>query len=225
MISHEIRSPLNIISIYSRGIRRQIEDQEVQESLKSIEFTTHSLSLLANQILELSKNENKKLELNKTTFNLKYELEEILKSLSSFVENNENKLLVTNEITEDVMVHSDVVKIHQLFYNIVGNANKFTQKGQISVDVSLEKSNKNNQRLLVEVKDNGAGINEEDLKHIFDSYHQGEISVEVKNLGVGLGLNLCKEIIELFNGKIRVKSKQNEETVVTFDLILDTPEK
>lgn len=225
MISHEIRSPLNIISIYSRGIRRQIEDQDVQESLKSIEFTTHSLSLLANQILDLSKNENKKLALNKTTFNLKYELDEVLKSLSSFVESNENKLLVTNGITEDIMVHSDVVKIHQLFYNIVGNANKFTKKGQISVNVSLEKAAKNTQRLLVEVKDNGAGINEEDLKHIFDSYHQGEISAEIKNLGAGLGLNLCKEIIELFKGKIRVTSKQNVETVVTFDLILDTPEK
>lgn len=225
MISHEIRSPLNIISIYSQGIRRQIQDQEVQESLKSIEFTTHSLSLLANQILDLSKNENKKMALNKTTFNLKYELDEVLKSLSSFVEINENKLLINNSITEDVMIHSDVVKIHQLFYNIVGNANKFTKKGQISVDVSLEKSAKNTQRLLVEVKDNGAGINEEDLKHIFDSYHQGEISAEVKNLGAGLGLNLCKEIIELFNGKIRVTSKQNEETIVTFDLILDAPEK
>lgn len=225
MISHEIRSPLNIISIYSRGIRRQIEDQEVQESLKSIEFTTHSLSLLANQILDLSKNENKKLELNKTTFNLKYELDEVLKSLSSFVETNENELLINNSITEDILIHSDVVKIHQLFYNIVGNANKFTKKGQISVDVSLEKSAKNTQRLLVKVKDNGAGINEEDLKHIFDSYHQGAISTEVKNLGAGLGLNLCKEIIELFNGKIRVISKQNEETTVTFDLILDTPEK
>ena len=225
MISHEIRSPLNIISIYSRGIRRQIEDQEVQESLKSIEFTTHSLSLLANQILDLSKNENKKLELNKTTFNLKYELDEVLKSLSSFVETNENELLINNSITEDVTIHSDVVKIHQLFYNIVGNANKFTKKGQISVDVSLEKSAKNTQRLLVKVKDNGAGINEEDLKHIFDSYHQGAISTEVKNLGAGLGLNLCKEIIELFNGKIRVISKQNEETIVTFHLILDTPEK
>ena len=225
MISHEIRSPLNIISIYSRGIRRQIEDQDVQESLKSIEFTTHSLSLLANQILDLSKNENKKLALNKSTFNLKYELDEVLKSLSNFVENNENKLLVTTGITEDVMVHSDVVKIHQLFYNIVGNANKFTKKGQISVNVSLEKTAKNTQRLLVEVKDNGAGINEEDLKHIFDSYHQGEISAEIKNLGAGLGLNLCREIIELFKGKIRVTSKQNVETVVTFDLILDTPEK
>ena len=163
------------------------------------------------------------MELNKTTFNLKYELDEVLKSLSSFVENNENKLLVTNGITEDVMVHSDVVKIHQLFYNIVGNANKFTKKGKISVDVLLEKSPKNKQTLIVEIKDNGAGINEEDLKHIFDSYHQGAMSAEVKNLGAGLGLNLCREIVELFKGKIRVTSKQNVETVVTFDLILDTP--
>ena len=223
MISHEIRSPLNIISIYSRGIRRQIEDQEVQESLKSIEFTAHSLSLLANQILDFSKNENKKLALNKTTFNLKHELDEVLKSLTSFVENNENKLLINNTITQDTMVHSDVVKIHQLLYNIVGNANKFTKKGQITVNVSLEKSAKNQQNLLVEIKDNGAGINEEDLKHIFESYHQGEISADVKNLGAGLGLNLCKEIVELFNGSIQVTSKQNVETVVTFNLILDTP--
>lgn len=223
-ISHEIRSPLNIISIYSRGIRRQIEDLEVQESLKSIEFTTNSLSLLANQILDFSKNENKKLALNKTTFNLKYELDGILKSLANFVENNENKLLVDNGVIEDVMVLSDVVKIHQLFYNIVGNANKFTKKGQISVNVSLEKAAKNLQRLLVEIKDNGAGINEEDLKFIFDNYHQGEVSAEVKNLGAGLGLNLCKEIIELFNGKISVISKQNVETIVKFDLFLNSIE-
>lgn len=221
MISHEIRAPLNILSIYIRGIRKQFEDEEVQESLKSIEFTTHSLSLLANQILDLSKNENKKLELNKTTFNLKYDLDEVLKSLSSFVENNENEFLVTNEITEDVMVHSDVVKIHQLFYNIVGNANKFTKKGNISIKLKTEKSLTNQLKLFVEVKDNGLGINEEDLKHIFDSYHQGEISAEVKNLGAGLGLNLCKELVELFNGEIKVKSTPNVETVIVFNLVLE----
>ncbi|WKW45962.1 HAMP domain-containing sensor histidine kinase [Myroides sp. JBRI-B21084] len=220
MISHEIRSPLNIISIYTRGISKQVTDEDVQDSLKSIQFTTQSLSLLANQILEFSKNENKKLTLNKSTFNLKTELDEILKALTQFVENNENKLIVENHVKNDVMITSDIVKIHQLFYNIVGNANKFTRKGVIHAWVGIEKSKNNTHTLKVTIKDNGAGISEEDLKHIFNSYQQGKAAADVKDLGAGLGLNLCKEIVELFNGKINVKSKQNVETEVTFYIVL-----
>jgi signal transduction histidine kinase len=196
MISHEIRSPLNIISIYSRNISKQIKDESLQESFKSIEFTTNSLSLLANQILEYSKNENKKLELNKSNFYLKEELDEILKSLSIFVENNGNQLEVKNKITENFQIHSDIIKIHQLFYNLVGNANKFTKKGLIKIDLKTEKAINNKINLSIEIKDNGIGINEDDLKNIFENYYQGEISANVKNFGAGLGLNLCKELIE-----------------------------
>lgn len=221
MISHEIRSPLNILSIYSRNISKQIKDESLQESLKSIQFTTNSLSLLANQVLDYSKNENKKLELNKSEFKLKDELDEILKSLTSFVENNNNQLEIKNAITENFQIHSDVVKIHQLFYNIIGNANKFTKKGLIKIDLKTEKTINNRLNLSIEIKDNGIGINEEDLQHIFESYYQGEISANVKNLGAGLGLNLCKELIELFDGKINVTSKKNVGTTVHFNLSLD----
>lgn len=221
MISHEIRSPLNILSIYSRNISKQIKDESLQESLKSIQFTTNSLSLLANQVLDYSKNENKKLELNKSEFKLKDELDEILKSLTSFVENNNNQLEIKNAITENFQIHSDVVKIHQLFYNIIGNANKFTKKGLIKIDLKTEKTINNRLNLSIEIKDNGIGINEEDLQHIFESYYQGEISANVKNLGAGLGLNLCKELIELFDGKINVTSKKNVGTTVHFNLLLD----
>lgn len=221
MISHEIRSPLNIISIYTRGISKQVTDEDVQDSLKSIQYTIQSLSLLANQILEFSKNENKKLALNKTTFNLKTELDEILKSLGQFVDANENKLIIENNVKNDVMITSDIVKIYQLFYNIVGNANKFTRKGEIRAWVGIEKNKNNTHTLKVAIKDNGAGISEDDLKHIFESYHQGKEAADVKDLGAGLGLNLCKEIVELFNGKIEVKSKQNVETEVKFSIVLD----
>ena len=221
MISHEIRSPLNIISIYSRTLGKQVQDKEVQDSLKSIEFTANSLTLLASQILDFSKNENKKPELNKTVFDLKNELDEILKALTSFVSNNGNKLLVKNSVTQHTIVHTDVVKIHQLFYNIVGNANKFTVNGTISIMLSVNETINNALQFNVEVKDDGAGINEEDLKHIFKSYQQGEVLANVKNLGAGLGLNLCKEIVELFGGKIKVTSKKNIETIVCFNLVLE----
>ena len=222
MISHEIRSPLNILSIYSKNISKQIKDESVQESLKSIQFTTNSLSLLANQVLDYSKNENKKLELNRSNFYLKDELNEILKSLSSFVENNGNRLEIENKISENFLIHSDAVKIHQLFYNIVGNANKFTKKGLITISLNSEKTLDHKINLLVAIKDNGMGIDEADIQHIFESYHQGEISADVKNLGAGLGLNLCKEIIDLFDGTIKVSSKKNIETIVSFNLLLNS---
>ena len=222
MISHEIRSPLNILSIYSKNISKQIKDESVQESLKSIQFTTNSLSLLANQVLDYSKNENKKLELNRSNFYLKDELNEILKSLSSFVENNGNRLEIENKISENFLIHSDAVKIHQLFYNIVGNANKFTKKGLITISLNSEKTLDHKINLQVAIKDNGMGIDEADLHHIFESYHQGEISADVKNLGAGLGLNLCKEIIDLFDGTIKVSSKKNIETIVSFNLLLNS---
>lgn len=221
MISHEIRSPLNIISIYSRTLGKQVQDKEVQDSLKSIEFTANSLTLLASQILDFSKNENKKPELNKTVFDLKNELDEILKALTSFVANNGNTLFIQNNITQHTIVYTDVVKIHQLFYNIVGNANKFTSNGTISIRLSIEETVNNALQFFVEIKDDGAGINEEDLKYIFKSYQQGEVLANVKNLGAGLGLNLCKEIVELFNGEIKVTSKKNIETIVSFNLVLD----
>ena len=221
MISHEIRAPLNIISIYSKGIRNQVEDEDVKDSLKSIEFTTNSLHLLANQILEFSKNESIDMHLNSKAFSLQQELKGLFNALENMVSNNGNQLIILNNIDENLpLVFSDPVKIHQLFYNIIGNANKFTTNGCITIEVNFEYLNKDKLNILVKIIDNGVGIDEEDLKYIFEEYHQGTISKGIKNFGVGLGLNLCREIIELYDGKINVTSKKDIETVVYFNLLL-----
>jgi len=224
MISHEIRSPLNIISILSRNLVRQVSDDTIKESLKSIQFTSNSVSSLAGQILDFSKNENKKLQLDKTTFDLKNELNEITSTLATLVEDNDNRLYVENSIKDHIMVFSDVFKIHQLFYNLIGNANKFTEKGNVFVKLSVEETTYKKIKLFVEIKDEGKGIDDEELKHIFKSYYQGKISNKIKNLGVGLGLNLCKELIELFEGEISITSKKNVSTVLSFNLLLDKME-
>ena len=221
MISHEIRSPLNIISIYSNSISKKIKDEELKSSFKTIQHTTVSLSMLANQILEYSKNENKKLELNKSTFNLKQELSGFLKSLKKLVEDDGNKIEFDCNISEEFMVNSDKVKIHQLFYNIVGNANKFTENGIINIKLDIQQFSSSQYNLFIEIEDNGKGMSENDLKSVFESYYQGLVSEKVHNLGVGLGLNLCKELVELFNGEIKIESKINQGTKVNFNLILD----
>lgn len=221
MISHEIRAPLNMISIHARNIVRQVNDKDIKDSLKSIQFVTTSLSLLANQILDYSKNENRKMKLSKNTFDLKNELDEILKTLSVFVKSQGNTFIVENGVTENIKVYSDATKIQQLFHNIIGNANKFTKRGNILISITPEKSTPDKLKLFIKVKDDGIGIHENDLKYVFESYDQPEHLANIKNIGVGLGLHLCKEIVELFNGEIEITSKKNVETIVSFMLVLD----
>ncbi|TDP61039.1 sensor histidine kinase [Flavobacterium dankookense] len=220
MISHEIRSPLSIISIYSKKISASVKDEEVKETFKSIQFTTNSLQLLSNQILEYSKDENHKLELKNKNFYLKSELEQIITSMSSFVETKANKIMLQSNIKTDYEVYADVAKIHQLFYNIIGNANKFTENGKINVNINADSSSEYEVTLNIDIIDNGIGINEKELESIFEPYYQGSVSSDINNLGIGLGLNLCKEIIELFEGTITATSKENKGTKVTFNLVL-----
>lgn len=221
MISHEIRSPLSLISIYSKMISSSIKDKEIQESFKSIQFTTNSLLLLTNQILEYSKDENRVLKLNKKKFQLVDEIDQIVSSIGSLVESKGNRIEIKSDLDSNYDINSDLIKIHQLFYNLIGNANKFTTNGLIAVTVGHELIADKKLNLKVEIEDNGMGISEEDLKKVFESYYQGTVSESVKDLGVGLGLNLCKEIVELFDGEINIESKIGSGTKVSFNLILN----
>ena len=221
MISHEIRSPLSIISIYSKIIDSMVKEKEAKEVFKSIEFTTNSLLLLSNQILEYSKDENRKFELKNREIILKSELDQIINSLTYLADSKGNKVEIISNLGQDHKVYSDAGKIHQLFYNIIGNANKFTKDGLILVKLDLEDKSNFEHNLKVTVEDNGVGISENDLKNIFESYYQGIVSEKVYNLGVGLGLNLCKEIVTLFDGEIKVESQEGKGTKIMFNLILN----
>lgn len=222
MISHEIRSPLSIISLISRRLVLDVKDDKIKDQFKSIDFTTNSLILLSNQVLEFSKNENRKPELNFQRFEIKNELNKIITSLSPLLENKGNNLDYECIEGEGIFVESDLVKLHQLFYNIIGNANKFTNDGVIKVKFSLKVKNADNLILNAEISDNGIGINQADIENIFDNYYQGLKLDNVSDIGVGLGLSLCKEIIELFEGNIEIQSKENVGTIVSFYLILKT---
>lgn len=220
MISHEIRSPLSIIGLYSKKAGVLTKDAEMKETFKSIEFTTNSLLLLSNQILEYSKEENYEPSLKCKNMLLKEEIYHILNSMTSLVETKGNNLKFASNLKDDTIVYSDTAKIHQLFYNLIGNANKFTDNGLIEVTITLNELSEYEMNLKVIVSDNGTGIAVADLKNIFESYYQGTVSEKVNDLGVGLGLNICKEIIELFDGEITVESMEGKGTKVAFNLIL-----
>ena len=220
MISHEIRTPLSILSLYSGQLKNQTADPMMKQLFESISFTTKSANLLANQILEFSKNEQKKLTVNPVSFNVKDELFEVLQGLKSLVEENENQLVINLEVSNDVIVQSDIVKIYQIFYNLVGNANKFTEKGTITVEAKVKETEKSNFVLDVSIADTGKGIRQEDIAAVFSNFYQSVAEEKVHNLGAGLGLYLCKELIELLNGKIIIESSLNKGTIVRFSIKL-----
>lgn len=216
MISHDIRSPLHTVSIFIKGLKKKALQPEIESSLKAIEMTTSSMLLLANQILDFSKNKTVPFRLSPMHFNLRTELDAITHELESFVATNGNLLVVRNHVAEEREVYTDLVKMYQLFYNLVGNANKFTQNGTIQVHIHCEEATAHSLKLEVEISDDGVGIEENDLAHIFDHYYQANSLRHVQNIGIGLGLNLCKEIVELFDGAITIDSEVNKGTTVRF---------
>jgi signal transduction histidine kinase len=225
MISHEVRSPLSILSIYCKNISSKIQDLEIQDIFKSMQYTTNTLLVLTNQILEYSRNEDKKIELKNANFNLKTELDKIIVPLSTLAESKGNKLMVNGKIDDAIEINSDAVRISQLFYNIVGNAVKFTENGVITIDVSTENKTKENIVLSATVTDTGKGISESDLKNVFEDYYQSDASKSLSGMGVGLGLKLCKEIVELFKGSIDINSVPNKGTEVSFRIQLQLSKK
>ena len=220
MLSHELRSPLKIIGLFINKINKKTNDDSIKEYLKSISFTNNTLLIQANQILEYTKNQQVENKLIPVVFNLKNEINAILTSIKPYIETRNNEFIISENINPEITIYSDSTKINQLFMNILGNANKFTENGKIKVNTKTEPIDQNTISLITEITDTGAGISKKDLEKIFEPYYQGVLSDDVENLGAGLGLSLCKEMVELYSGKISVTSEINKGTTVTFALNL-----
>ena len=220
MLSHELRSPLKIIGLFINRIQKKTTDESIKEQLKSISFTSNTLLLQSNQILEYTKNQQLQNQLIIGTFNLKNEVDSVLAAMEPYIETRNNKYTTTVDIDPTLEVNSDKARINQLFINIIGNANKFTENGMITVNSKAEYKD-DFVVLNTAITDTGAGISQEDLKSIFEPYYQGVLSNDIENLGAGLGLSLCKEIVALFEGEISAESTIGKGTTVSFSLHLN----
>lgn len=221
MLSHELRSPLKIIGIFIKRINNKTEDESIKEYLKSISFTNNTLLMQANQILEYTKNQQVENKLIPVVFNLKKEVQSIVTAIEPYIQTRNNRFVVDESIDPNVVVYSDNTKINQIFMNILGNANKFTENGQITVVTTSQTIDENTVSLITKISDTGVGISKSDLEKIFEPYYQGILSDEVENLGAGLGLSLCKEIVELYGGNIAVDSELGKGTTVSFSINLN----
>ena len=215
LLTHEIKTPVNVIRMSSCLVSGKIQDPEVKEIFNSIKYTSNALTLIANQALEVVKLGNyEELIFDITEFDIGFEIKEIIKSLQVIAHSINIDLILHTNIDEPFMVNYDRVRLYELLCNVIGNALKFANT---KIDISVKK---NNQTIFFEILDDGSGIEEEDLNHIFDLNYQGKKALRPDTLSMGLGLYLCKRIIEKSNGTIVVSNSGSSGLKVVFSIDL-----
>jgi heavy metal sensor kinase len=199
--SHELRTPLSIMqSEATLTLKKNRSQEEYKEALILISQEITHMSSIINKLLYLSRIDGGKERLDPATVNLS----ELLKDLASNVEAlcEEKSLIFDSQISEDIQVEGDKVKLRELFLNLMDNAIKFTPAGG-KISLSLVKTEG---QAAVSVNDTGIGISEEHLPRIFDRFYRVNKTSSAEDAGSGLGLAICKHIVTLHKGQIQVKS-------------------
>lgn len=219
-VSHELRTPLNAIN----GITHILIEDNPKENqlhyLNSLKFSGNYLLTFINEILEINRIESSNIEIEYIDFNIKQLLLDIKNSMTEIAANNNNKFVL--EIDENVpeILLGDPTKLSQIFINLINNALKFTQNGEVRVTAKLVEIGEDFSRINFAVSDTGIGIPEDKQETIFESFSQGSIEINRKYGGTGLGLTIVKKIVDLLGGEINLKSEVGVGTTFDFELNL-----
>lgn len=219
-MSHEIRTPMNSVIGFTEILDKELTNPLHKEYLSSIKKGGNSLLRIINDILDLSKIEAGKLEIKQESINptnLFLEIEAIFHS--KIISKNIN-FIVEIDKTIPKYIIIDGVRIRQILFNLIGNAIKFTEKGHIKLKVeNVYKDNiKSKIDLIFSVEDTGIGIEEKNLKSIFNAFEQSSNHDVAKYGGTGLGLAICAKLVQMLNGEISVESQRNKGSI--FKVIL-----
>lgn len=215
-VSHDLKTPLTMIKAYAEMIRdlTYSNDEKRNANLKVIIDESERLNCLVNDILILSSIQTKNKELEYTDFSLDDLIKKVLRLYDILVEQEKYEFIYKSDYHNDI-VCADYKKIEQVIYNILNNAINYTgddKKIYIMV-TELEKS------LHVEIKDTGKGINEEEIKNIWDKYYHSKKKHRRNLIGTGLGLSIVKNILEEHNFKFGVYSQKEQGTTFYFDIL------
>lgn len=218
-MSHELRTPLNSIIGYAELMLMGISDADPDtlEDIQAIYDNGRHLLKIINDVLDLSKIEAGRMELNIEEVLVEPLLEELKTTNAGLLVNKPVEILV--EVEEDLPpIEADRVRISQVVNNLVGNAIKFTQEGSIT----LRGYAKEKDRVCLEVQDTGVGLNEDDLQEIFERYRQvGDVGARAK--GTGLGLSITRHLVQMHDGEVDVHSKLGEGSIFTVSLPVKHP--
>lgn len=223
IMSHEIRTPVNgVIGMTELTLTTQLTHTQ-REYLEGVQTSAYALLDVINDILDFSKIEAGKLQIENTEFNIRQVIERSVDILNvkAFIKNIE--LLYEIEPSLPEIFIGDSVRIRQILINLISNALKFTEKGEICITVKCLSENVGiNHSMIVQfsVKDTGIGIPDDKKELIFESFTQADVSTTRKFGGTGLGLSISKRLTELMNGTITLESEENLGSTFTFEIPL-----
>lgn len=202
-MSHEIRTPINVMLGMNEMILRESESEEIRQYAKSIERSGGYLISLINNILDISRIESGKMEIEEGKYELRQLLDEVMLIAEKQAEQKSLKMNLIFDKTLPAYLIGDVIHIKQILLNLINNAVKYTKEGQIDIKVS---KNEEETKLIFEVKDTGIGIKEENLPVLFDAFMRVDSKKNKKIKGTGLGLAIAKQLVEQMGGMIWVES-------------------
>ena len=220
-MSHELRTPLNSIIGFSRVILKGIDGpvtELMQQDLTAIYNSGQHLLGLINDILDLAKIEAGKMELAFDEVNITDLTTSVLSTMSGLIK--DKPVQMKRNIEENLpTVRADAIRVRQVMINLLSNAAKFTEEGDITVNVEMQKEG-GKKEILVSVSDTGPGISEEDQEKLFQPFSQVDASPTRKTGGTGLGLSICQQLINMHGGRIWVESEVGQGTTFHFTLPL-----
>lgn len=218
-VSHELRTPLNGVIGMSELLKGSSLTKEQEGYADSIRVCADTLLVVINDILDFSKLEAGKMQVFNVELSLKETITEVVRALAF---TNQEKGLRTIEdlaLDDKQLVFGDPVRLHQIFMNLLSNSYKFTEKGSVTIKAKIASESRDRVKVVFSVSDTGIGITQEQLSRLFKPFSQADNSTARSYGGSGLGLSICKAMIEnVMGGKINLESTPGEGTTVSFTL-------
>ncbi|PVW14137.1 tetratricopeptide repeat-containing hybrid sensor histidine kinase/response regulator [Marixanthomonas spongiae] len=223
-VSHELRTPLYGVIGLSSILLEDPSLKNHEEDLKSLKFSADYLLALINNVLQINKIDANKMEAHITNFNIDNLLDKIASSFEYMRLQNKNKLSVHISDKVPKVLRGNAIALSQILMNLVGNACKFTENGQITISVNPVKVSATNAVLCFKVTDTGIGISEKDQERIFNAFSQVD-NENYSYQGTGLGLTIVKKLLKRSNSEINVESKKKGGSSFWFDLSFEVVDK